>query len=162
MISGPEIKLINNDIYATFSLSLEAKYIQQMKEGIDKELKFYVDLFRVWENWPDEFVLGKFYSKTLRADPIKKEFVATSFDGNIIIERRFRSFESMLEWSLSFKDLKLANTKELEPGRYFLRVSIESKIRKFPPVIRYFFVFVSENEFRIRRDSGYFTLEGNK
>lgn len=161
-ISGPEVRLADNDVYVSFSLVPGAKYIGEIREGIDKELKLYIDLFRVWKVWPDEFVLGKFYSKRMKVDPIKKEYVATAFEGNVIIERRFRSFETMLAWTLSVKDLKLTNTRELDPGQYFVRITAESKIRNLPPMIRQFFVFISENEFKIRKDSGVFVIEGGK
>ena|SRR3990172_7636490 len=160
VVTGPEVKLINNDIHVSFSLSLDSVHVQEIRQGMDKEFKFYIDLFRVWRVWPDEFVLGKFYTKTLKADPIKKEYVATSFDGSVIIERRFRSFESMVDWVLIFRDLKLTNTRELDPGQYFVRVSIESKIRKLPPVIGQFLIFVAENEFKVRKDSAFFGIEG--
>ena len=161
-ISGPEVRLLGSDVYVSFSLVLDAKHAQELREGIDKELKLYVDLFRVWKVWPDEFVLGKFFSRKIKADPIKKEYVATSNDGNVLVERRFRSFESMLGWTLSVKDLKLTNTRELDPGQYFVRITAESKIRKLPPVIGQFFIFISENEFKIRKDSGLITVEGGK
>lgn len=161
-ISGPEVRLANNDIYVSFSLVPGANYIEEIREGIDKELKLYIDLFRVWKIWPNEFVLGKFYSRRMKVDPIKKEYVATSFDGNVIIERRFRSFETMFAWTMSVKDLKLTSTRELDPGQYFVRVTVESKIRNLPPMIRQFFVFLSENEFKIRKDSGVFVIGGGK
>jgi hypothetical protein len=161
-IAGPEVRLANNDVYVSFSLVPGARHIEEIKEGIDKELKLFVDLFRVWKVWPDEFVLGKFYSRRMKVDPIKKEYVATSFDGNVIVERRFRSFETMLAWTISVKDLKLTNTRELEPGQYFVRITAESKVRNLPPMIRQFFVFISENEFKIRKDSGIFSIEGGK
>ncbi len=162
VISGPEVKLINNEIYVSFALTLEDKGIQEIRQGIDKELKFYIDLFKVWKVWPDEFVLGRFYLRTLKSDPIKKEYVATSFDGSVIIERRFRSFESMFDWTLAVRDLKLTNTRELEPGQYFVRITAESRIRKLPPVIGYLFIFISENEFRITKDSAPLFIEGVK
>ncbi len=161
-ISGPDVKLANNEIYVSFSLVLGAKHVKELREGIDKELKFYIDLFRVWNVWPDEFVLGKFYTRKLKADPIKKEYVATSYDGSVIIERRFRSFDSMLAWTLSVKDLRLTNTRELEPGQYFVRITAESKIRKLPPVIGQFIIFLSENEFKIKKDSGLIVVEGGR
>ena len=159
-ISGPEVRLINNDVFVSFSLVLDSKHVQEIKEGLDKELKLYIDLFRVWKNWPDEFVLGKFYSRKMKVDPIKKEFVATSFDGNVIIEKRFRSFESMLAWGLSVRDLKLTNTRELEAAQYFVRVTAESKVRSLPAVVGQFLFFISENEFKIKKDSGVFAVEG--
>ncbi len=161
-ISGPDVRLVNNDIYVSFSLVPGTKYTEEVREGIDKELKLYIDMFRVWKVWPDEFVMGKFYSRRMKVDPIKKEYVATSFDGSVIIERRFRSFERMIAWTLSVKDLKLTNTRELDPGQYFVRITAESKIRDLPPMIRQFFVFISENEFKIRKDSGDFVIGAGK
>lgn len=161
-IAGPEVRLVNNEVYVSFSLVPSAKYIEEIKDGIDKELKLYVDLFRVWKVWPDEFVLGKFYSRKTKVDPIKKEYVATSFDGNVIIEKRFRSFATMLAWTLSVKDLKLTSTRELDSGLYFVRITAESKVRDLPPMIRQFLVFISENEFKIKKDSGYISIEGGR
>jgi hypothetical protein len=159
-ISGPDVRLQNSEIHVSFSLVLAPKQVREIREGIDKELKLYVDLFRIWNVWPDEFVLGKVYTRKLKADPIRKEYVATSNDGSVIIERRFRSFDSMLAWTLSVKDLKLTNIRELEPGRYFVRITAESKIRKLPPVIGQFILFLSENEFKVSKDSGLIVIEG--
>jgi len=161
-ITGPDVEINGGDIHVSFSLALEKKNIQEIRDGIDKELKYYVDLFRVWRIWPDEFVSGIFFTRTLRVDPIKKEYVATSFDGKVLIERRFRSFESMLEWVLSVKDVKLADISELDPGEYFVRVTAESKIRKLPPVIGHFLIFISENEFKRVKDSGIFEIESSR
>lgn len=160
VLAGPDVQLIHNDIFVSFSLTLEERNLQEIQKGIDKELKLYIDLFRVWKVWPDEFVLGKTYTKTLKADPIKKEFISTSSDGSTLTERRFKSFESMIQWALTVKDLKLTSTREIDPGQYFVRVTIESKIRKLPPVIGYFFIFLSENEFRLTKNSGFFAIEG--
>ncbi len=160
LISGPEVKLVNNDIYVSFALNLEEQSLQEIKKGIDKELKFYIDLFRIWKVWPDEFVLGKMNIRTLKADPIKKEYVAHISDGNTLLEKRFRSFESMISGTLAVKDMKLTNTREIDPGEYFIRVTVESKIRKLPPVIGYLFIFLRENEFKVVKDSPIFVIEG--
>lgn len=160
VITGPEVKIVNNDIYVSFSLNLEDKNLQEIKRGIDKDLKLNVDLFRIWKIWPDEFVLGKMNIRTLKSDPVKEEYVSRITEGNTLIEKRFKSFESMISWALSVKDMKLANIREMDPGKYFVRVSIESRIRKLPPVIGYFLIFLSENEFKAVKDSGIFVIEG--
>ncbi|MDA8078314.1 MAG: DUF4390 domain-containing protein [Nitrospiraceae bacterium] len=160
-ISGPDVRLLNNDMYVSFSLDLDGKQLQELKEGIDKELKLYVDLFRVWRGWPDEFVLGKLFNRKLRVDPIKREYVASTNDGAVIIEKRFRSPESLLAWALSVKDLKLTSIRELEPGRYFVRVTAEAKVRKIP-VIGYFFFFLKETDFRISKDSAVLNIEAGR
>ena len=162
VIAGPEVKLVNNDIYVSFALNLADKNLQEIKSGIDKELKISIDLFRIWKVWPDEFVLGKLSVRTLKADPVKKEYVATVLEGNTLIEKRFKSFESMISGTLSVRDMKLTNIREMDPGEYFVRVTIESKIRKLPPVIGYFLIFLSENEFKLVKDSSVFAIEGAK
>jgi hypothetical protein len=157
-ITGPDVKLHGGDIYVTTSLSLDENHLQELSNGITKELKFYIDLFRVWKMWPDEFVLGKFFIRTMKSDPVKMEYIATSSDGTTLIRKRFKSLESMVKWALSIDDLKLANTRELEPGEYFVRITAESKIRKLPPVIGYFMIFLPENEFKIKKDSPFFNV----
>lgn len=159
-ISGPEVRLANNDIYVSFSFSPDDKTVQEVRDGLDKDLRLHADLFRVWKNWSDEFVLGKFYSRTLKSDPIKKEYVMSSFDGQTLVEKRFRSFESMMNSALAVKDLKLTNTRELEPGEYFVRVTVESKTRKLPPFIGHILIFVQDNEFKVRKDSPVIHIEG--
>ncbi|MDP2754805.1 MAG: DUF4390 domain-containing protein [Nitrospirota bacterium] len=157
-ITGPEVKLQDNEIYVTTALSLDENHIQELRNGIAKEFRFYIDIFRLWKMWPDEFVLGKLFVRTLKCDPVKTEYLSTSSDGSTLIEKRFKSFESMVRWAVSINDLKLVNTRELEPGVYFVRVTVESKIRKLPPVIGYFMIFLSENEFKIKKDSSPFNI----
>ena len=157
-ITGPEVKVQNNEMYVTTALTLEEKHLQELKNGIKKELRFYIDLFRVWSYWPDEFVLGKFFVRTIKCDPVKGEYIATSSDRSVLTEKRFKSFESMIKWALSINELRLLNIRELDQATYFVRITVESKIRKLPPVIGYFIVFLSENEFRITKDSSSFSL----
>ncbi len=157
-IVGPEVKIKDNEIYVTAALSLDEKYLQEIRNGLKKEIRFYVDIFKVWKMWPDEFILSKSLVQTLKFDPVKMERVATSSDGNTLIQKRFKSFESMIKWALSISELKLANTRDLEPGVYFVRVIAESKIRKLPPVIGYFMIFLPENEFKITKDSPFFSV----
>jgi len=158
-IIGPETKITNNEIHVTTGLSLDEKQIKDLKNGISKEITFYIDLFRVWRVWPDEFVLGKTLVKTLRADPVKKEYVATSLDGMTLTEKRFKELDSLLKWVLNIKDLKLTNIRELEPDNYFIRITVESRLRRLPPVLSYFFFFVPEKEFKKVKDSPSFKVE---
>jgi Domain of unknown function (DUF4390) len=161
-IIGPQVTFPDNQIHVTASLSLNEKSLQELRNGVTKELKFNIDLFRVWKMWPDEFVTGKFFVRTLKTDPVTTEYKATSNDGNTIVQKKFKSFESMLQWVLLINDVRLANIRDLEQGSYFVRVTVESKIRKLPPVIGYFMIFLPENEFKIEKDSPYFPLGTRK
>lgn len=161
-ITGPEVRLQNNRIHVTASLSLDEPYFQELRNGAKKEIIFHVDLFRVWNMWPDEFILGKFFIRTLKCDPVKMEYVSTSNDGSTLIRKRFQSLESMTLWALAIDDLKLAHIKEFEPGLYFVRITVESKKRKLPPVLGYFMIFLPENEFKIKKDSPFIMIGPEK
>lgn len=148
----------NNEISVSASLSVEPKFVEDLREGMTKELIFYVDLFRVWNIWPDEFVKGKKIIKTLKSDPIKREYIAVSTEGNVSVEKRFKDIESMLSWSLNIIDIKISGIKDLEPGKYFIKVTAEATKKRLPPLIGYFLFFVSENEFSTSRNSQTFQL----
>ncbi|MCL5022247.1 MAG: DUF4390 domain-containing protein [Nitrospirae bacterium] len=157
-ISGPEVRIQGNEIVVNAALTLDDRNLSDVKNGISKEITFYADLFRVWNMWPDEFITGKKIVKTLWCDPIKKEYVATSFDGAVMIEKRFKTFNSMLNWTLTVRDLKLINVRELQPSSYFVKLTVESRVRKLPPVIGYLLFFVPEKDFKVFRDSPSLTI----
>ncbi|MBI4822703.1 MAG: DUF4390 domain-containing protein [Nitrospirae bacterium] len=162
-ISEPKVLVSEKTIIVSATLNLGEKELSAIKNGIDKEFIFHVDLFRVWRAWPDEFVLGKVITRTLKCDPIKKEYILTTFDGTTLIEKRFQSCEPLSAWASSISELKLTNVAELEPDDYFVRVSVESRLRRLPPVIGYLLFFVKQVEFSIFRDSQVFSIgKGNK
>jgi hypothetical protein len=161
-IGGPEVRLQNNWIHVTSSLALDEKYLQEIRNGVRKEIIFRVDLFRVWNMWPDEFIVGKYFVRTLKCDPVKMEYVSTSNDGSTRVRKRFQSLDSMMHWALTIDDLMLAHVKELEAGLYFVRVTVESKKRTLPPVLGYFMLFLPENEFKITKDSSFIMIGFDK
>lgn len=152
-VSGPDVQLRNNEIFVTTGLVLDDENLQNIKKGISKEIVFYIDLFRVWKTWPDEFVAGKKIVKTLESDYIKKEYTATSFDGTARIKKRFKDIDSMLAWALNISDFKLFNARDLEAANYFVRVIAESRLRNLPPVVGYLLFFVPEKDFKLTKDS---------
>lgn len=161
-IKGPVLKFEDNQLRVTTSLTLNDKSLDELRNGVTKELKFTIDLFRVWKMWPDEFVSGRSFIRTLKVDPVTMEYRATSNDGTVIVQKKFKTFEAMIQWATLIEDLRIATVSELERSTYFVRVTVESKIRKLPPVIGYFMIFLPENEFRIRKDSPPFLAGTNK
>jgi hypothetical protein len=157
-LSGIDLRVGDAEIRVSGSLRPDAKSMEDLTRGLTKELNFYIDLFRVWKVWPNEFVLGRKIVRSLKSDPIKREYVATSAEGNVQTEKRFRNLDSMVEWALTLNDIQLTPTAGLEPGEYFVKVSVESFIRKLPPVIGYLLFFVPEKEFSLSRNSTVFHL----
>jgi len=157
-IKGPNVKVREGSIIVSTGLNLSRGYLSDIKKGVPKEINFYIDLFRAWEPWPDEFVLGTTVTRTLRCDPVKKEYIATSISVTENIEKRFKSCESMTNWALTVPEAWLTNISELAPGDYFVRVTSESRLRRLPPFINLMFFFVKEVEFSVKEDSPFFPL----
>lgn len=157
-ITNLEVLVEKNSLHVSTAISLDEKHISELRNGIEKEIRFYIDIFKMWNVWPDEFIMGKFSIRTIKYDPVKTEYIATSNDGSKMIEKRFTSFETMLKWALSIDTLELAIPKDLEPGAYFIRVIVVSKIRQLPPVLRDLLIFIPENEFKIKKDSAVFYI----
>jgi len=162
VISGPETRVVDNELVVATGVTLDEKNLVDLKNGISKEITFHADLFRIWKTWPNEFITGKKIVRTLKADPIKNEFVATSLDGFTLTEKRFKSFDSMVAWALNLRDLPLVNVKDLESAEYFVRVSVESHLRSLPPIIAYLLFFVPEKDFAVTRDSRPLTVGNDK
>jgi len=114
----------------TAALQPDQKLIDDLASGLSKDLVFYIDLFRHWKVWPDEFVLGMKIVRVLQSDPIKREYIGSSTEGNIRTIKRFKDPDSMIPWGMNIPDLKLTNVKALEPGDYYIKVSVESILRK--------------------------------
>lgn len=157
-ITELDVTVQEHTICVSTALSLDEKHLKELRNGIKKEIRFYIDIFKMWNVWPDEFIIGKLYIRTLQYDPVKTECIATSNDGSILIEKRFTSFESMVAWALSIHKSELTIPQDLEPGAYFVRVIVESKTRKLPPVIGDLLIFIPDNEFKIKKDSPIFYI----
>lgn len=152
-ITGPAIQLKNEEVFVSAGLLLDDKNLLDIKKGISKEVTFYIDLFREWKTWPDEFIAGAKFVRTLESDPIKKEYTASSFDGATLTKKRFRDIEAMLGWALNIKDYRLINARELETANYFVRITVEAHMRKLPPIVGYLLFFVPEKDFKVTRNS---------
>ncbi len=155
-ITPMEVKQVNNEIIVTAALQPDQKLIDDLGNGLSKELVFYVDLFRHWTVWPDEFVLGRKIVRVLQSDPIKREYIGSSTEGNIRTIKRFKDLDSMIAWARDISELKLTNVKALEPDEYYVKVTSESNLKKLPPVIGYLLFFTPSKEFSVSRDSNLF------
>lgn len=158
-IAYVDVKLTSNDLYVTTAIKPDSKLLDDLDNGIYKEFLIFIDLFRVWKIWPDEFITGRKITRLLKTDPIKRQYAVTSIDGNLQIEKRFRDLGAMTSYAFNIIDMKLANTKELEAGAYFVKVTVESIRKKLPPVIGYLLFFVPTREFKISADSNTFQLQ---
>ncbi|MCX7793014.1 MAG: DUF4390 domain-containing protein [Thermodesulfovibrionales bacterium] len=159
-IGDIDVRMNGDELVVSTSVILPENFINEIKNGIQKELVFYIDLFRVWKNWPDEYIFGNSIVRKIEGDVIKGEYVMSSFDRNrkIIVEKKFKTLESMLSAMSVISSLSLINIKGIEPGDYYIKVTVESRLRRLPPVVGYLLFFIPEKEFSISRDSAIFRL----
>ncbi len=161
-LSPVSVTILNGEIRAGSSVSLDPRMVEEIREGLSKEFIYYIDLFRVWDVWPNEFIAGRKIVKEIKSDPIKRQHIAVSNDGAVRIEKRFKDAESMIAWTMTIGDIGLASVNNLDRGSYFVKVTVESKIRKLPPVIGYLLFFVPEKEFSMSRNSQVFHVQGKR
>jgi hypothetical protein len=155
-------KFNGDELYVSAEVKPDEKITEELNDGLSKEFIFYIDLFRVWDIWPNEFVLGQKIMTKLKSNPIKREYIASRVSGNISLNKRFNDPQEMLNWAMTLSGIKLTNVKELEGGSYFIKVTAESMIRKLPPVVGYLLFFVPDKEFSISKNSHIFQINIKK
>jgi hypothetical protein len=160
---GVEIRTVNVEIkedslIVNSDLHLDEGQIEDLQNGIEKEITFYVDLFRQWAVWPDEFISGTRIQRKIKSDHVKNEFSINSNSNNSDDEQRFSSLASLLSEALSLKGIELSSINHLRPGRYFVKVSAESRIRKLAPIVGYLLFFVPQMEFKVEKNSEVFEI----
>ena len=161
-IIGPEVKIQENDIIVNTGLVNSAEIEAMIHSGVEKEILFTIELFRVWSFWPDEFVVTKKIQQIIKYDNLRGQYRASSYDGTFLKEKRFNDFNTLKEWVFIVKDVNLANIKELEQGKYFIRVVVESRSRELPPVIGFFLMFIPEKEMSMAKESQDFAVGGTR
>jgi hypothetical protein len=158
-ISGPSITIEDDNILASTGLSYLGKLESTIESGIEKKIVFTLELFRVWNLWPDEFVMTKKIIRTIRYDNLRGHYFVTSRDGVSLVQKKFKDFHTMKAWAFKIEDIHIANIKELEPGDYYMRVLVESKSKKLPAVIGILMLFVPEVEMVMTKESKPFNVE---
>ncbi|MBI5196758.1 MAG: DUF4390 domain-containing protein [Nitrospirae bacterium] len=157
-IIGPAIKIQNNNIMIGTGFSNIKEIENAIKSGVEKEIVFTIELFREWDFWPDEFVHARKIQKVIKYDNLRGQYRTSSHDGTVVKERYFKEFNDLKEWLFTVKDVNLINVKELEQGKYFVRVVVESKSREIPPVIGFFMLFIPEIETSLAKKSPTFVV----
>ncbi len=157
-IIGPAIKIQNNNIMIGTGFSNIKEIENAIKSGVEKEIVFTIELFREWNFWPDEFVQARKIKKTIKYDNLRGQYRISSHDGTVVKERYLKEFNDLKEWLFTVKDVNLINVKELEQGKYFVRVVVESKSKKIPPVIGFFMLFIPETETSLAKRSPAFVV----
>ena len=154
------VSVKGDNIFVSAKLVLDNNLISDLKAGIEKNLVFYVDLFRHWSSWPDEYILGVRIERDVSCDNVKGEYMMTTRQSGGAEQTRYGNCADLIKNSLLLKNIKLSNLRELTRGRYFVRVTAESKLRNLPPLLGQMFFFIKDKEFSVREDSSMIDLGG--
>lgn len=158
-ILGPEIKIQGNNIIVNTGLINTMEIEATINSGIEKEIVFTIELFRVWSLWPDEFVVSKKIQRIIKYDNLRGQYLTSSYDGTLQTEKSFKEFDaSMKNWVFMIDEINLVNIRELDPGNYYIRVVVESKSRELPHIIGLLMLFIPEVEMSLARESKAFTI----
>jgi hypothetical protein len=157
---GDDALIVSSTLLGGFSKDFE----DAIRNGFEKEITFYIEIYRKWSFWPDEFILSKKVQKTIKYDELKKMYYTTSYDGLYLEEKVFDDYERMKAWISKIGDIKAIPLGLLNPkATYFIRVKAESKFKRLPPLIENLLFFITTADFETPwKRSTYFSLRGNK
>jgi hypothetical protein len=157
-ILGPDIKIKNNNIIVNISISNVKELEAIIKSGVEKEIVFTLELFRVWRFWPDEFVASKKIKRSIKYDNLREQYWTSSHEGTSSVKKYFKDYNTMKDWIFTVKAIKLANIRELEPGSYYIRAIVESKSKEYSSIVGFLMHLIPEVEMSLAKESQRFTI----
>jgi hypothetical protein len=157
-ITTINFRQVNRDIIVNTSLQFDQKIIDDLNDGLPKEITFTVELIRSRKLWPNEVIKSRVIFKLLHSNPIKREYIGTSIEGKDRIVRRFRDVSSMIAWGGTLQELRLADIDVEEDGEYYIRVSAESRMLALPSVVDFLLFFIPTKEFSVSKETHLFRL----
>jgi len=161
-IIGPDMEIIDNNIIVSLSIENATEIEKTILAGIKKEIVFTVELLRTWKFWPDEFIVSKQIKKVVKYDNLRKRYRASSYNGIVLTEKHFENYSAIKNWIFTVDKINLANIKELDPSRYYIRIVVESKSIEQLPLIGVLMHFIPEVEMSLAKESVPFVLKGNQ
>ncbi|MEK7279834.1 MAG: DUF4390 domain-containing protein [Nitrospirota bacterium] len=144
-ISDLSVTIQNKDIMVSarligaFSNTIE----EDIKNGIPKDLFYYILLKRRQNNWIDEELLQVTIKYTIKYDILKKQYIVTSREGTRSSRRVIENYQEMADLITRVNNIKLTETDILKSNEsYYVSVKAEMKATAIPLHLDYFFFFI--------------------
>lgn len=134
------------------------EFIEDFRSGMGKNILILIELYRRWSIIPDEFITGIKLQRTFISDPIKEEYIIKNLEGQILKEKRFKNITDALAWGLKIESVEFSNINNYESGKYYIKVTVESNIKKLPLLLEHFLFFIPKYETKIVKESERFNL----
>lgn len=134
------------------------EFVEDFKNGLSKNILIMIELYRKWSIIPDEFIVGIQIQRVLISDPIKDEFIVKTVQSDVLTEKRFKNYQEALDWALNIEPVKLVNINRVERGKYYIKITVESNIKRLPSVLEHILFFIPTYEKKITKESEHFRL----
>jgi len=160
-IIGPDIRIVDNNIIVSLSIDNFKDLETPIKAGIKKEIVITAELLRTWNLWPDEFIVSKKFEKVIKYDNLRDQYLVSSYDGITRIQKKFKDYDKLSDWIFNTNTFSLANTKELDPSNYYIRIVVESKSLDQIPLLGILTNFIPAVEMSLAKESAQFRVGDN-
>lgn len=144
-ISDLSVTIHNKDIMVSARLigAFNNTIEEDIKNGIPKDLFYYILLKRRQSNWIDEELLQVTIKYTIKYDILKKQYIVTSREGTRSSQRVIENYQEMADLITRVNNIKLTETDILNSKEsYYVSVKAEMKATAIPLHLDYFFFFI--------------------
>lgn len=147
------VKKNENSLEISAKIIPSQEFVKDFKEGLGKNLQILIELYRKWSIIPDEYIMGINIQRSFHSDPIKEEFIIKNLEGEILKEKRFKNLMDALDWGLKIDSVEFFNINKLEKGKYYIKITVESNIKRLPMLLEHFLFFIPKYEIKITKES---------
>jgi len=130
-------------VFGTLENSFTSEMIETLHSGIPLRFSFFVELYKVTENWPDELVATRNFQHIMTFDTLKENYRVTLEEDN----NKVLSFRSLFKAQKEINEINGAEVVELKQllpdHRYKLRMRAELYQKTLPLSLHNILPFLS-------------------
>lgn len=129
--------------FGTLDNSLTPEMISILNSGIALKFSFFIELYKITENWPEEQIIARTFQHIMSYDTLKENYrVTLEEDNNMILS--FKSLDEAQKVLNELNGVKVIALKQLIPdNRYKLKFRAELYKKTLPLSLHNVLPFVS-------------------
>ena len=144
-IANLVVQIKNSDILVSANLirGFSQTTEEDIRNGIPKDLYYYILLTRHQPLWFDEEMLSKTIKYTVKYDLLKKQFVVTRRENSAVQQEILEDFVAMKRLISTINNVKITTIQALnDQDTYYVSIKAEMKAAKLPFYLDYFLFFI--------------------
>jgi hypothetical protein len=130
-------------VFGTLENSFTSEMIETLHSGIPLRFSFFVELYKMTENWPDELIVAHNFQHIMTFDTLKENYRVTLEEDN----NKVLSFRSLFEAQKVINEINGVRVEELKgllpDNRYKLRMRAELYQKTLPLSLHNILPFLS-------------------